>query len=46
MHVEITTLLIPTKNDSEAELKQIADWIVKHVGLETPWHVSRFIPYL
>lgn len=46
MHVEVTTLVIPTLNDSEAELKSIADWIVAHIGPETPWHLSRFFPYL
>jgi pyruvate formate lyase activating enzyme len=41
--VEITTLLIPTLNDSVGELKQIAEFIVS-IGKETPWHISRFHP--
>ena len=41
--VEITTLLIPGKNDSETELGKIAGFI-KSVGEETPWHISRFHP--
>jgi pyruvate formate lyase activating enzyme len=41
--VEVTTLLIPDLNDSEAELRQIAGFIVS-LGPETPWHVSRFYP--
>ncbi|MDO8785459.1 MAG: AmmeMemoRadiSam system radical SAM enzyme [Syntrophales bacterium] len=41
--VEITTLLIPGLNDSEAELRQIAEFIYS-LGAETPWHVSRFHP--
>ena len=45
IHLEITTLIIPTKNDSEEELKQIAEFIKKKVGADTPWHVSRFFPY-
>ncbi len=40
---EITTLLIPTLNDSEEELKDIADFIAS-LGRETPWHISRFHP--
>jgi len=40
--LEVTTLLIPTKNDSPKELKKIADFIVKELGPETPWHISRF----
>ena len=42
--VEITTLLIPTLNDSENELKQIAEFIRGELGEETPWHISRFHP--
>jgi pyruvate formate lyase activating enzyme len=42
--VEVTTLVIPTLNDSDAELREIADFIVKELGPETPWHVSRFHP--
>ncbi|HSQ78470.1 MAG TPA: AmmeMemoRadiSam system radical SAM enzyme [Nitrospirota bacterium] len=41
--IEITTLIIPGHNDSDAELKQIAEFI-KSVGEEIPWHVSRFHP--
>ncbi len=41
--VEITTLLIPTLNDSEEELKDIAQFIAG-LGTEIPWHISRFHP--
>lgn len=41
--VEVTTLLIPTLNDGEDELKQIAGFI-HSLGPETPWHISRFHP--
>lgn len=43
---ELTTLIIPTINDSEKELKTIARWIVKNLGPEIPWHLSRFDPEL
>jgi pyruvate formate lyase activating enzyme len=43
--LEVTTLIIPGKNDSEKELKQIAEFIKKELGDDTPWHVSRFFPY-
>jgi pyruvate formate lyase activating enzyme len=46
MHVEVITLVIPTMNDDDAQLKGIADWIVRNLGPETPWHVTRFVPYL
>lgn len=41
--VEITTLIIPTLNDSEGELRNVARFI-KTVGEEIPWHVSQFYP--
>lgn len=40
---EITTLVVPGLNDSENELKDIAEFIVS-VGKEIPWHISRFHP--
>ena len=42
--LEITTLLIPGKNDSPDELKAAAEFIKNEVGPETPWHISRFFP--
>ena len=45
IHLEITTLIIPGKNDSEYELKEIAEFIKKELGSDTPWHVSRFFPH-
>ena len=42
--VEVTTLVIPGLNDSDAELRQIAAFIVDELGVGTPWHVSRFHP--
>lgn len=41
--VEITTLVIPGLNDSEGELRNIAEFI-SSLGKETPWHISRFHP--
>lgn len=41
--VEITTLVIPTVNDAEDELRDIARFI-KDVGKDVPWHVSQFFP--
>ena len=40
--VEVTTLVIPTLNDSDEELQQIAEFIAQELGVETPWHISRF----
>jgi pyruvate formate lyase activating enzyme len=41
--IEITTLIIPTLNDSEENLRKIAEFI-KDVGEDIPWHISRFNP--
>ena len=41
--VEVTTLVIPTLNDDEGELREIAAF-VRSLGEEVPWHVSRFFP--
>lgn len=40
--VEITTLVIPTLNDSEEIFKEIAKFIKNELGAETPWHVTQF----
>ena len=42
--VEVTTLVIPGENDDEDELREIAAFIAGELGVETPWHVSRFHP--
>ena len=41
--VEVTTLVIPTLNDSPDELKQIAEFI-RDVDVNLPWHISQFYP--
>jgi pyruvate formate lyase activating enzyme len=41
---EITTLLIPGKNDSDDELKQMSEWIIKELGPDVPLHFSAFHP--
>jgi len=40
--LEITTLVIPTLNDSEENFKKIAKFIKEELGPETPWHISQF----
>ncbi len=40
---EVTTLVIPGENDSEEELRSIADFI-KSVDRDVPWHVTAFHP--
>jgi len=40
--VEITTLVIPTLSDSKEMFKEIANFIAKELGSETPWHITQF----
>ena len=42
--LEVTTLLVPEQNDSEDEIKALADFIVNNAGQDVPWHISRFHP--
>jgi pyruvate formate lyase activating enzyme len=44
VHVEITNLIIPTKNDEISVLKEMCLWIRKELGPDTPIHFSRFYP--
>jgi len=46
MHVEVVTNIIPGLNDEEDQLKGIANWIAEKLGADTPWHVTRFFPFL
>ncbi len=50
-HVELTTLIVPGRNDSEEEMREISSWISelkdkegKIIGKEVPLHISRFFP--
>lgn len=44
VHLEITTLVIPTKNDEMSVMKEMCLWIKKELGPDTPIHLSRFYP--
>ena len=41
---EVTTLLIPGLNDSDAELDQLTSWIARELGPDVPLHFSAFHP--
>lgn len=41
---ELTTLLIPGKNDSQEELTQMCQWVVKELGPDVPVHFTAFHP--
>jgi pyruvate formate lyase activating enzyme len=42
--LEITTLVIPGENDSEAELERLTQWVMEHLGPDVPIHFSAFHP--
>lgn len=42
--VEVTTLLIPGENDSDAELHDLAVWMYENCGPDVPLHFSAFHP--
>ncbi|MGE0321570.1 MAG: AmmeMemoRadiSam system radical SAM enzyme [Polyangiaceae bacterium] len=42
--LEVTTLLIPGENDSEAEVEQLAGWVYENLGADVPLHFSAFHP--
>jgi pyruvate formate lyase activating enzyme len=44
VHLEITTLAIPTVNDQDEVLRSIAERIVADLGADVPWHVSGYYP--
>jgi pyruvate formate lyase activating enzyme len=41
---EITTLLIPGKNDSDDELDRMTRWVVSELGPDVPLHFTAFHP--
>jgi pyruvate formate lyase activating enzyme len=41
---EITTLLIPERNDSDEELDQLTSWVAEHLGPDVPLHFTAFHP--
>jgi len=42
-HVELTTLLIPGRNDSDAEIAELVDFVAS-LGRDTVLHFSRYFP--
>jgi pyruvate formate lyase activating enzyme len=42
--LELTTLLIPGENDSDAELEAMTQWVADNLGLDVPMHFTAFHP--
>jgi pyruvate formate lyase activating enzyme len=43
-HIELTNLIIPTLNDSDAMIRKMVDWTYVNLGPDTPLHLSRYFP--
>ncbi len=43
-HIEITNLIIPGRNDSSEEIRELTDYIASNLGKDTPLHFSRYFP--
>ncbi len=41
---ELTNLVIPGENDSDDELRDMSEWIMKELGSDVPLHFSAFHP--
>lgn len=44
VHLEVTTLLIPDRNDSPEEIDAMTKWAVQNLGQDVPWHFSAYFP--
>lgn len=42
-HVEVTTLVIPGKNDSDQEIRELSEWL-SWISYGLPLHISRYFP--
>lgn len=42
--LEVTSLIIPGVNDDQHEIRDMANFVAKELGMDVPWHVSRFFP--
>jgi pyruvate formate lyase activating enzyme len=42
--LELTTLLIPGENDSDAEIEEMTKWVVENLGPDVPMHFTAFHP--
>jgi len=42
--LEVVNLIVPTLNDDPKDLRDLALWVKKNLGTETPLHFARFVP--
>jgi len=43
-HLELVNLVIPTLNDSDEMLRNLAQWVIGELGPDVPVHYTRFHP--
>jgi pyruvate formate lyase activating enzyme len=43
--VEVTNLIVPTRNDDPEMIRRLCDWTLKNLGPDCPLHFSRFFPF-
>ncbi len=44
VHLEITTIVIPTLNDDPVLIREMCHWIASELGVNIPLHLARFYP--
>lgn len=44
VHLEITSLVIPSLSDDIDMISKVAGFIANELGEDTPWHISKFSP--
>lgn len=44
IHIEVSSLIIPTKNDDMSIVREMSHWVKSELGADTPIHLSRFYP--
>lgn len=45
LHLEVTNLLVTGLSDTEEAVTEFVQWVVEHLGRDTPVHFSRYFPH-
>ena len=43
-HMELTTLIVPGKNEGEEEMRELSQWVASSLSRGVPLHITRFFP--
>jgi len=44
VHLEVTTLIIPSLTNDRDMITELSDYIVRELDSDTPWHITKFSP--